>query len=119
MMRRPCSSAYRRASSGIWRRAPGVPCIQMIAAPRGEPYSAKLSRRPSRTATVPSRAGRWTSVTRRVSQSAEAMCDQALRDSGRRTIAGSTTFRRVAERAEQPAVADHGRPVDQVDDDDR
>ena len=48
-----------RASSGICRRAPGVPCIQTIAGPRREPYSAKLSRRPPRTATVPSRAGRF------------------------------------------------------------
>ena len=40
-------SAYARASSGICRRAPGVPCIQTIAGPRREPYSAKLSRRPS------------------------------------------------------------------------
>jgi hypothetical protein len=40
----------------------------MMAAPRGEPYSAKLRRRPSRTATVPSKAGRSMPVTPAVSQ---------------------------------------------------
>ena len=58
MIRSPSFSAMARASSGICRRAPGVPCIQTIAGPCTEPYSAKLSRRSPRTATVPSSAGR-------------------------------------------------------------
>src|SRR6478735_2593320 len=60
--RSPWRSAYARASTGIWRRAPGVPCIHTIAGPRRDPYSAKLNRRSPRTATVPSSAGRLTWV---------------------------------------------------------
>ena len=65
MIRMPISAAYSRASSGICRREPGVPWNQISAGPRGDPYSAKLSRRPSRTATLPSSVGR-SSVTPRL-----------------------------------------------------
>ena len=37
------SVAYSRASIGICRRAPGVPCSQNIARPCGAPNSAKPS----------------------------------------------------------------------------
>ena len=33
MIRSPSRSANARASTGIWRRAPGVPCIQITASP--------------------------------------------------------------------------------------
>ena len=45
MIRRSFSSANSLASIGTCRLAPGVPCIQMMALPRGTPNSAKESRR--------------------------------------------------------------------------
>src|SRR5688572_11242515 len=57
-MRSPRARASWRASSGICRRAPGVPWNQKTACPSGVPNSATPSLRPSRTRTVPSsRAG--------------------------------------------------------------
>src|ERR1700744_3850646 len=47
-----------RASVGIWRRAPGVPCNQKNARPCGSPNSAKPIWRSSPTAMLPSSLGR-------------------------------------------------------------
>ena len=58
MIRRSCRSAMSRASTGICRRAPGVPCSQKTGRPFGVPNEAKPSRRPSLTAIVPSSWGR-------------------------------------------------------------
>src|SRR5215210_7119711 len=53
-MRRPRAAAILRASSGICRRAPGVPCSQKTDCPSGVPNSATPSLRSLRTRTVPS-----------------------------------------------------------------
>ena len=64
-MRRPRDRASARASTGIWRRAPGVPWNHSTGSPSGGPNSAKPRRRSGATTTVPSRRGGSTSVTPR------------------------------------------------------
>ena len=56
-IRSPRASASFRASSGICRRAPGVPWSHTIGWPSGVPNSAMPSLRPARTRTVPSSRG--------------------------------------------------------------
>ena len=109
MMRRSLLSANSLASTGIWRRAPGVPCIHTMAAPRGLPNSAKESRRPSRTATEPSSRGRSSSFMRRIlargRRDAQALC-------GIRTAAASTMFQGSRTAPSSTPSAETGRPVD-------
>src|SRR5690242_18085190 len=103
MMRRPWRPACARASKGIWRLAPGVPCSQTMAGPRGAPYSAKLRGRLARTATGRSGAGRLT-LLMAPSVAPSAAHGRGVHDVGE-----------VPQRAEHLPVPDDQRAVDDVE----
>ena len=100
----------RRASTGIWRRAPGVPCIHTMAAPRGLPNSAKESRRPSADGhrTLEPRAIELIHVGG-FSHAVAAGAQATVRHPDRR---GVDDVARVAHRTEEGAVGRDRGPVD-------